>query len=85
MNVSQSKIEKKTKRWGNSIGVIIPEEMVSELNLEEDSAIYLEVKDGKLIIEPKKDLSLENMLDRVTDENRHDFIDFGSPVGREKF
>lgn len=85
MNATQGKIEKKTKRWGNSIGLRIPKEMASELNLEEESAIYLEVKDGKLIIEPKKDMSLEEMVNKITDENRPGLIDFGSPVGREEF
>ncbi|MDN6327698.1 MAG: AbrB/MazE/SpoVT family DNA-binding domain-containing protein [Alkalibacterium sp.] len=85
MNVSQGKVEQKIKRWGNNIGLVIPKEIARELNLEEESAIYLEVKDGKLIIKPKKDLSLVDLLDRVNDENRHDFIDFGPPVGREKF
>ncbi|GEN50527.1 AbrB/MazE/SpoVT family DNA-binding domain-containing protein [Alkalibacterium pelagium] len=82
---SDNKIEKQTKRWGNSIGLRIPKEMATELNLEEESAVYLQVKDGKLIIEPKKDLSLEEMVDLINEDNRQDLIDLVEPVGRELF
>lgn len=83
MNSNNDKVEKQTKRWGNSIGLRIPKEMASELNLEEESAVYLQVKDGKLIIEPKKDLSLEEMVDLINEDNKQELIDFGEPVGRE--
>lgn len=71
------------KRWGNGMGIKIPKELTDELNIEESSTIYMEVKDGKLIVEPKKDLSLEEMLELITDKNRHGEIDFGKPIGRE--
>lgn len=85
MSINNEKIEKQTKRWGNSIGLRIPKEMASELNLEEESAVYLQVKDGKLIIEPKKDLSLEEMVDLINEDNKQELIDFGNPVGRELY
>lgn len=85
MSSNKEKIEKQTKRWGNSIGLRIPKEMASELNLEEESAVYLQVKDGKLIIEPKIDLSLEEMVDLINEDNKQELIDFGQPVGRELF
>lgn len=85
MSINNDKIEKQTKRWGNSIGLRIPKEMASELNLEEESAVYLQVKDGKLIVEPKKDLSLEEMVDLINEDNKQELIDFGNPVGRELY
>lgn len=85
MSINNEKIEKQTKRWGNSIGLRIPKEMASELNLEEESAVYLQVKDGKLIVEPKKDLSLEEMVDLINEDNKQELIDFGNPVGRELY
>ncbi|MFH1072361.1 MAG: hypothetical protein V1743_02945 [Nanoarchaeota archaeon] len=33
----------KTKKWGNSIGVLIPKEEVRNLNLKEDQEIMLDV------------------------------------------
>ncbi|PRY84268.1 AbrB/MazE/SpoVT family DNA-binding domain-containing protein [Alkalibacterium olivapovliticus] len=85
MSINNDKIEKQTKRWGNSIGLRIPKEMASELNLEEESAVYLQVKDGKLIVEPKKDLSLEEMVDLINEDNKQELIDFGNPVGKELY
>lgn len=85
MSDLDNKIEKQTKRWGNSLGIRIPKELAKELKLEEESAVYMHVKDGKLIIEPKKDLSLEEMVDQINEDNRQDLLEFGSPVGRERF
>ncbi|MDO8459498.1 MAG: hypothetical protein Q7S74_00145 [Nanoarchaeota archaeon] len=43
-------IEVKTKRWGNSIGVIIPNEAIERLNIkpEEDIIIEIEKKNNVL-------------------------------------
>ena len=33
----------KTKRWGNSLGVIIPKEEVQHLHLKEDEPVVIEI------------------------------------------
>ena len=33
----------KTKKWGNSLGIIIPKEEVDELQLQEDQQIVIEI------------------------------------------
>jgi antitoxin component of MazEF toxin-antitoxin module len=37
----------KTKKWGNSIGFIIPKNIVRELNLKPDEEIYFEISKKK--------------------------------------
>ena len=37
-------IEVKTKRWGNSIGVIIPSETLEKLNIKPNEKIVIEIR-----------------------------------------
>lgn len=37
-------IEVKTKKWGNSIGVIIPNEAVERLNIKPEEEIIIEIE-----------------------------------------
>ncbi len=37
-------IEVKTKRWGNSIGVVIPIEAVEKLNIKPEEKIIIEIE-----------------------------------------
>ena len=37
-------IEVKIKRWGNSIGVVIPNEVVERLNLKPEEEIIIEIE-----------------------------------------
>jgi len=37
-------IEVKIKRWGNSIGVVIPNEIVERLNLKPEEEIIIEIE-----------------------------------------
>lgn len=34
----------KTKKWGNSIGVIIPKEEINNLNIKENQEVIVEIK-----------------------------------------
>jgi len=36
-------IEVKTKKWGNSIGIIIPSEMIERLNIKPEEKISIEI------------------------------------------
>lgn len=36
-------IEVKIKKWGNSMGVILPKELISNKNLKEDQTIIIEI------------------------------------------
>ncbi|MEK6932309.1 MAG: AbrB/MazE/SpoVT family DNA-binding domain-containing protein [Nanoarchaeota archaeon] len=37
-------IEVKTKRWGNSIGVVIPSETIERLNIKPEEEIIIEIE-----------------------------------------
>jgi antitoxin MazE len=71
-------------RWGNSLAVRIPKALAEQTALREGSEVELSITDGALTVRPKARVySLEQLLDQVTPENRHDEIDWGEPQGKE--
>lgn len=72
------------QKWGNSLGVRIPSPYAKRFNLRNGSPVEIHEKNGAIIIVPKKQ-ELEELLSRVTPENRHDSFDTGTPVGTEEW
>jgi len=75
------------QKWGNSYAVRIPKEAMDTLNLRAGNTVTVHesVQHGTLTITPAKrpTHTLAEMLSRITDENRHDEVDWGSAVGNE--
>jgi antitoxin MazE len=75
----------RVQKWGNSLAVRIPKSFAGEASIRHDSLVEMSVEDGKIIllpvVEPK--LSLAQLLEGVTEENRHQEVDTGSAVGGE--
>jgi len=74
------------RKWGNSLAVRLPSAIVKECELREDRRIEITAEEGKIVLTPKKRrprYDLARLLDKITDSNRHEPIDFGKPVGRE--
>ena len=76
-------VETQVKRWGNSLALRIPKPFADEVGLEEDALVELTVVDGALVVAPASELSLEKLLEQVTEENRHPEIDSGPAIGKE--
>ena len=71
-------------RWGNSLAVRIPKALAEQTALHEGSEVELSITDGVLTVRPKAPAyTLEQLLDQVGPENRHDEIDWGEPQGKE--
>jgi len=71
-------------RWGNSLALRLPESVAMEANLGEGDTVEVTVKDGAIVVNRARcRFTLEELLEGVTDENRHPETDWGSPVGRE--
>lgn len=76
----------RVQKWGNSLAVRIPKAFAAELRLEAETLIELSVRDNRLVIERDDDLdeiSLDELLAGVTDENIHEEIRTGPPIGNE--
>jgi len=72
------------QKWGNSLAVRIPRPFAEEIHLRENSTVDLTIRSGKLVIvaaEPA--ITLESLVEQITDENRHDEIGTGRRVGNE--
>mgnify|MGYP005725659703 CR=1 FL=1 len=78
-------METKVKKWGNSLGIIIPNAFAKETAIEAGSLLELSVVDGKLIIIPRSrpKYTLDELLDKIEKENIPEQVDFGKPAGKE--
>jgi antitoxin MazE len=68
-------------KWGNSLGIRIPQSMAAQLGVTENSSVSLELDGNRLIV--VRGQTLDEMLALVTDENKHELVDFGAPRGKE--
>jgi antitoxin MazE len=74
------------KKWGNSSAVRIPADVMASMNLSVDDAVSIREEGGRIVIEPQKRrrrYTIEELVDGITDDNIHEEIDFGPPVGNE--
>ncbi|MGZ9586432.1 AbrB/MazE/SpoVT family DNA-binding domain-containing protein [Paenibacillus marinisediminis] len=72
----------KIQKWGNSLGIRIPMSFAEQLKISDGSEVEMFINGEDLIIQPKK-VTLDELLDKVTSENKHQEIDFGTSEGRE--
>ena len=83
------------RKWGNSQGIRLSKEILSQMDLKEDDTIGISIYNGKMIIEKvnkPKYLNLEERLEafykRPIDEiyvESTQKVDVGDPVGNEKW
>jgi len=78
-------VNTKVQRWGNSLAVRIPKSFAEEVGLMDGSPVEMRLVDGGLLIEPAsaRPLSLEELLDRVTEANLHAEVSTGLAQGSE--
>jgi antitoxin MazE len=72
------------QKWGNSLALRIPKSFAVETRIERGSTVEVTLeKDGIVMRPAKEEITLENLLDEITEENLHSETDFGSPEGKE--
>jgi antitoxin MazE len=78
-------METKVQKWGNSLAVRLPKEIVRRLSLQEGSAVLVNENNKRIIIRQtlKNKLSLAELVGQITPENLHKENDWGSPHGVE--
>ena len=54
------------KRWGNSLGIRIPNLIVRELSLKDGSFVDIKDKKGEIIIKPKENTKLAEILSKMS-------------------
>jgi antitoxin MazE len=72
-------------RWGNSLAVRIPLRVVETARLREGDELTLAVgKNGAIVIRPaQRKYQLDELISKITAQNRHDETDWGPRVGKE--
>lgn len=73
------------QKWGNSLAIRIPKSFAAEIDLSQGAEIDLVLFKNKIQIVPikKKNITLDELLSQVTEENIHGEVDTGTPVGKE--
>jgi antitoxin MazE len=73
------------KKWGNSASVRIPASVMAAAKLCLDQPVDVREEQGRIVIEPLRpdEPDLAALIAGITDENRHEEIEFGMAVGKE--
>ena len=73
------------RKWGNSAAVRIPASVMAAAALSLNQTVEVREEAGRIIIEPVHDETyrLDDLVNAITDENRHAAVETGSPRGRE--
>jgi antitoxin MazE len=73
------------KKWGNSASVRIPASVMAAARLSLDQTVDVREESGRIVVEPvyETEFDIDCLVARITDDNRHEAVDFGRPVGRE--
>lgn len=81
LSIMQTNVQK----WGNSLGVRIPRPLADQAQISEGSTVEIEEEDGVITIQvlAPKEYALNELVEEITDENRHEEVNTGSPVGNE--
>ncbi len=73
------------QKWGNSLALRIPKPFAAEVGLEEDTPVDLLLEDGRIVIEPVPEPTLEELLSQVNETNLHGEVESGPPRGKEEW
>lgn len=73
------------KKWGNSYALRIPKLIIEDAQLTADSEVEISIMEGKIIITPSpiKNITLNSLIEKITEENIHHEIDTGPAIGKE--
>ncbi len=73
------------QKWGNSLGVRIPQGLTVKKSLKEGSRVSITETENGLAIErvDEPSMKLEELLRSVTKKNLHKEADWSSPIGSE--
>ena len=60
------------QKWGNSAAIRLPATLLREVGMELGQAVDISHVDGKLILAPQTNYSLDALLAQINPENSHD-------------
>jgi antitoxin MazE len=76
-------MEAVVKKWGNSLGIRIPNLIVRELSLQDGSFVDIKDKGKEIVIKVKEKNKLSALLNEINEQNVHAEIETDGPLGNE--
>jgi antitoxin MazE len=75
----------KVKKWGNSLGVRIPQNIAREAQVDYDTPVDIRVDEGRIVITPldRSTYTLEDLVGGITTDNLHGETRTGGRRGKE--
>jgi antitoxin MazE len=75
-------------RWGNSLALRVPKPFAEEIGAVEGKAAEMTAENGVLVVKvakrrKRRRYNLEDLINAITEENRHAETDWGPPLGNE--
>ncbi|HSW09347.1 MAG TPA: AbrB/MazE/SpoVT family DNA-binding domain-containing protein [Bacillota bacterium] len=75
------------QKWGNSQGLRLSRELLSQLDISVGDEVDVRVRDGSLVITPfrrvRGGVDLRELVRRIPKSYKPEELDWGNPVGRE--
>jgi antitoxin MazE len=75
-------VQTRVRKWGNSLGIRIPQELAIAAGIKENSTVELEA-DGENIRIKLTRLSLKEMVQQINQDNIHEEVSWGRAEGNE--
>ncbi|MEB3174074.1 MAG: AbrB/MazE/SpoVT family DNA-binding domain-containing protein [Cyanobacteriota bacterium] len=77
-------ITQKIAKWGNSLGIRLPQPIIQQFGWKEGEQIAITVKDQQIILSPARPrYSLEELLQEARPDSQHPEADWGEAQGEE--
>jgi len=77
----------RVQKWGNSQGLRLSKELLSDVDIAVGDAVDVTVRDGSLVVTPVRrvrgGLDLRELVGRMPQDYKPEELEWGSPVGRE--
>ena len=76
-------MEAVVRKWGNSLGIRIPNLIVRDFSLKDGTFVDISDEGKEIKIKPIQKNKLSEMLSQINEKNIHKEIETGRPVGKE--
>ena len=77
----------KIQKWGNSQGLRLSKELLSDAELNVGDSVEVAVRQGTLVVTPTRRVrgghDLRDLVARIPKDYKPEEVDWGPPVGRE--
>ncbi|MFL2072283.1 hypothetical protein ACEN4P_08960 [Marinilactibacillus psychrotolerans] len=72
MAITNKMFQDRAQKYEKDIGILISKEMIDELKIVVETKFSLYIEGDRLVIEPKQmNLSIKEIVDLITEENKH--------------